>query len=226
MKGILIAIDGVDASGKESQSKALYSRLKEAGYNVLRVSFPDYDSESSSLVKMYLSGAFGEDPNAITPYVASTFYAADRFASYTTKWKAFYESGGIVIADRYTTANMVHQASKIRDENEKNVFLDWLWNLEYEIYGIPKPKQVFFMDMPPEYSTKLMDGRKNKFTGDAQKDIHEKDKNHIREAYENALYVAGKYNWELIRCVSEDTIRSIDTISDEIYLKVEAILTT
>ncbi len=218
-KGILIAIDGVDSSGKETQSKLLYKRLKEEGYPVMRVSFPDYESPSSGLVKMYLAGEFGEDPNTITPYVASTFYAADRFASYTTKWKAFYLEGGIIIADRYTTANMVHQAAKIQDQEEKNLFLDWLWHLEFEVYKIPVPDRVFFLDMPPEKAIALMANRANKFTGDTHKDIHEKDASHLTMAYNNALSISDKYGWECIACVREDKVLSFDEIHEGIYQK-------
>ena len=225
MNGKIFVIEGVDASGKESQSKALFQRLIEDGLDVIRLSFPDYESDSSALVKMYLAGDFGKDPQAVTPYVASTFYAADRFASYTTKWKEHYAHGGIVIADRYTTANMVHQASKIDDAREKLAFLDWLWNLEYEIYAIPKPDKVFFLDMPPEISFKLMKARENKITGDQAKDIHEKDTAYLLRSYENAHFVSEHYSWNIISCVdANQSLKTIENISDEIYEQVKTYL--
>jgi len=217
MKGRVIAIEGVDASGKETQSKALYKRLKEEGYNVIRISFPDYASESSALVKMYLSGAFGEDPSDVTPYVASTFYAADRFASFKTKWHAHYAAGGIVIADRYATANMIHQASKIESLDEKEAFLSWLWQLEYEIYKIPEPDMVFFLDMPPDVSYRLMQSRDNKITGQQEKDIHEKDQVYLKKSYENAHFISERYHWNIINCAPDNQLKSIEEIHAQLY---------
>lgn len=224
MSGQIFVVEGVDASGKESQTRALYERLKQEGHSVIRLSFPDYESESSSLVKMYLSGAFGEDPQDVTAYVASTFYAADRYASFMTKWRAHYERGGIIIADRYTTANMVHQASKIDDEPEKKTFLAWLWQLEYEIYKIPKPDIVFFLDMPPAVSEQLIKARQNKITGEQEKDIHEKDTSHLVKSYNNAHFVSSLYGWDVVSCIHDGQLRSIENINDELYEKVTAFL--
>lgn len=218
MSGKIFVIEGVDASGKESQTRRLHQRMLEDGYHVIRLSFPDYDSDSSALVKMYLAGEFGDSPNAVTPYVASTFYAADRYASYMTKWKDHYEAGGIIIADRYTTANMIHQASKLDDVEEKTKFLDWLWSLEYEIYGIPKPDLVFFLNMPPEISAEIIARRDNKITGETQKDIHEKDQSHLIKSYENAHFVSERYHWQIMDCLNDmQELKTIETINDEIY---------
>ena len=147
MKGKLIVIEGVDGSGKQTQSEELYQRLKNNGKKIMKISFPDYEAESSALVKMYLRGDFGDNPEEISPYVASSFFAVDRYASFQTKWKEFYQAGGIVIADRYTTSNMVHQASKIADPKERDKFLDWLYDLEFMLYKIPVPDLVFFLDV-------------------------------------------------------------------------------
>ena len=135
--GKIFVIDGTDGSGKQTQFERLKSRLAKEGIDYQTVSFPNYDSPSSSLVKMYLSGEFGKNAKDVSPYIASTFYAADRYATYTTKYKEYYENGGIILADRYTTANMVHQAGKIQDKEEREKFLNWLWNLEFELYGLP-----------------------------------------------------------------------------------------
>lgn len=220
MKGKLFVIDGVDSSGKESQVKALYARLLEEGYNVRKISFPDYNSDSSALVKMYLGGEFGSNPNDVDSYIASSFYAVDRYASYTTDWKRFYDEGGIIICDRYTTSNMVHQASKLKSDSEKERFLEWLWDLEYNIYKLPQPDKVIFLDMPPKYAMKLMADRKNKITGDEQKDIHESNEQHLKEAYLNAHYVANKFDWFTVRCIKDDQIKSISSISEEVYLSI------
>ncbi|NCC78979.1 MAG: thymidylate kinase [Clostridia bacterium] len=219
MKGKLIVIEGVDGSGKQTQSEKLYRTLLNKGLKVLKIEFPDYKSESSSLVKMYLRGDFGKNPDDVSAYVASSFFAVDRYASYTTKWKSFYESGGVVIADRYTTANMVHQASKITDEKERDAFLEWLAHLEFEMYGIPRPDLVFFLDVPPEVSMEITKERKNKITGASEKDIHEGDQHHLDTSYENAHYVADKYGWTKISCVADGQMRSKEDIFSDIYLE-------
>lgn len=218
MKGKLIVIEGVDGSGKQTQSEKLYRTLLSKGLKVMKVDFPDYNSESSSLVKMYLRGDFGKNPDDVSAYVASSFFAVDRYASYTTKWKSFYESGGIVVADRYTTANMVHQASKIIDQADRDRFLDWLYDLEFGMYGIPKPDLVFFLDVPPEISMEMTKERKNKITGEKEKDIHEGDQHHLDTSYRNAHYVADKYGWTKISCVEGGRMRSKEDIFSDIYL--------
>ncbi|WP_312650285.1 thymidylate kinase [Proteiniclasticum sp.] len=218
MKGKLIVIEGVDGSGKQTQSDKLYRTLLSKGLRVIKVEFPDYQSESSSLVKMYLRGDFGKNPEDVSAYVASSFFAADRYASYTTKWKDFYEAGGIVVADRYTTANMVHQASKILDQAERDTFLEWLYQLEFGMYGIPKPDLVFFLDVPPEISMEMTRERKNKITGEKEKDIHEGDQHHLDTSYMNAHYVADKYGWTKISCVENGRMRSKEDIFSDIYL--------
>lgn len=215
--GKLIIIDGTDGSGKATQSEKLYKRLKDDGYKVKKVEFPNYNSQSSSLIKMYLNGEFGDKPEDVNCFVASTFYAVDRFASFKTEWEKFYNEGGIIIADRYTTSNMVHQAAKITNMDEKNYFLDWIYDLEYNKFKLPMPDMVLFLDMPPEYSLKLMEDRKNKFTGDFDKDIHEKNKEYLINSYKNALYCAERYGWTKVDCVRNKKIRGIDDIHSDIY---------
>lgn len=220
----LIAIDGVDASGKQTHAQLLYQHLQKEGYPVRMLSFPAYDQESSALVKLYLSGAFGENPQDVNAYAASSFFAADRFATYRMDWRKDYEDGVILIADRYVSSNMIHQAGKIADEKEKNKFLDWLDNLEHEIYGIPRPGMTVFLDMPPAFGRELMRGRENKFDANAQKDIHERNDGYLEESYKNACAVAQKYGWQRVACVEENTIRTIEEIQAEIYQLVKEIL--
>ncbi|ABN53314.1 MAG TPA: thymidylate kinase [Hungateiclostridium thermocellum] len=225
MKGKLIIIEsGADASGKATQTNKLYERLVQEGYKVKKITFPNYDSDSSALVKMYLNGDFGKDPNDVSPYVASTFYAVDRFASYRTEWGQAYNDGWIILADRYTTSNMVHQAAKIKDMEEKDRFLDWLWNFEFEIYKLPVPDCVIFLDMPPSFSRELMKERANKFTGEQKKDIHERNDEYLVESYRNSLYVAKKYNWIKIECVKDGVLKKIDEIQKEVYEAVSGII--
>ncbi|NLM35094.1 MAG: thymidylate kinase [Clostridiales bacterium] len=224
MKGKLIIIDGSDGSGKATQSLKLFQRLQQEGYKVKKVEFPDYDSDSSALIKMYLNGSFGSDPNEVNPYVASSFYAVDRYASYVMKWKSFYEEGGIILCDRYTTSNMVHQAAKIQDEKEKEKFLNWLWDYEFNLFGLPVPDAVVFLDVPAAYSKKLMEERLNKFTGDEKKDIHERNLDFLQNSYNNAKKIAEKYNWIRINCVENDTMYSIEEIHDKIYESIRKLL--
>ncbi len=217
MKGKLIVIEGVDSSGKATHTQKLYDRLLKEQYNIRKVEFPNYKSDSSALVKMYLNGEFGSKPEDVDAYASSTFYAVDRFASYKKEWEDYYLNGGIVIADRYTMSNMIHQASKISDTLEKNKFLDWLWDFEFTKLGIPVPDCVLFLDMPPEYAQELMKNRKNKITGEQNKDIHEKDHQHLVDAYNNACSIAEKYKWNRISCIRNNQIKTIDDIHEEVY---------
>ena len=197
--GKLFVIDGTDGSGKQTQFQKLQERLTKDGIEYKTVSFPNYDSPSSSLVKMYLSGEFGKNAKDVSPYIASTFYAADR----------------------YTTANMVHQAGKIYDKEERKKFLDWLWDFEFNLYGLPVPSEVFFLNMPVEKSIELMKNRENKFTHNQAKDIHESDTHHLIDAYNAACDVAKDYNWYEIKCIKDGTLRTIEDIHEEIYEEVK-----
>lgn len=221
-KGKLFVIDGTDGSGKQTQFNKLKERLDQENIDYRTVSFPNYDSPSSSLVKMYLSGEFGKNAKDVSPYIASTFYAADRYATFKKEYEEYYNNGGIILADRYTTANMVHQAGKIEDKEELEKFLNWLWDFEFNLYGLPVPTEVFFLNMPVEKSLELIKDRDNKFTNDAKKDIHESDVNHLKDAHKAACYVAKKYNWYEINCVdSNNNIRTIEDIHKEIYNEIE-----
>ena len=219
--GKLFVIDGTDGSGKQTQFEKLKERLNKDGIEYRTVSFPNYDSPSSSLVKMYLSGEFGTNAQEISPYIASTFYAADRYATFQTGYKKYYEDGGIILADRYTTANMVHQAGKIKDKEERDKFLKWLWDFEFKLYGLPVPTEVFFLNMPTEKALELMKDRKNKFDENAKKDIHESNETHMKDAYKAACDVAKDYNWFEIKCMKDNELRTIDDIHEEIYNEVK-----
>ena len=220
-KGKLFVIDGTDGSGKQTQFQKLQGRLDKEGIEYKTVSFPNYDSPSSSLVKMYLSGEFGKNAKDVNAYVASTFYAADRYATFKTGYQEFYDNGGIILADRYTTANMVHQSGKIQDIEEREKFLNWLWDFEFNLYGLPVPTEVFFLNMPVEKSLELIKDRDNKFTNQAQKDIHESDKNHLIDAYNAACYVSQKYDWFEINCIdSNNNIRTREDIHEEIFKEI------
>jgi len=222
--GKIIVIEGLDGCGKQTQSEKLYQRLKEENYQVMKIAYPRYENPSSSLVKMYLSGEFGKDPSQISPYIASTFYAVDRYASYKQDYEEFYKNGGILILDRYVTANMVHQAGKIDNIEERDKFLKWLWDFEFNLFGIPVPDKVFFLNIPPEVSQKLMAERENKFSHEKEKDIHESNKEYLNKMYDSACYLIEKFNWDEINCTKEGNLRTIEDIHEEIYKKAIEIL--
>lgn len=222
--GKLIVIEGTDSSGKETQTKKLYERLANEVEKVRKISFPNYESPACEPVKMYLAGAFGDNALNVNPYPVSTMFAIDRYASYKMDWESFYNAGGIIVTDRYTTSNMVHQASKIENIDEKSKYLGWLEDLEYNKMGIPKPDLVIFLNMPTEMAVKLMEARKNKVTGEEKKDIHEKDTSYLKKSYDNACDIAKKYNWQEIKCVENKRLKTIEEIGEEIYTLVKEIL--
>ncbi len=222
--GKIIVIEGTDSSGKETQSEILNKKLKEMGLNVKKISFPNYQSPACEPVKMYLAGEFGTDPTKINPYPISMMYAIDRYASFKQDWGKFYEEGGIIVTDRYTTSNMVHQASKIENKNEKIKYLNWLEDLEYDKIEIPKPDMVIFLNMPTEFAEKLMLTRNNKITGEKKKDIHEQDLSYLKKSHENACEIAKIQDWKEILCVSGDKIKTIDEISEEILAVVKELI--
>lgn len=220
----LIVVEGVDSSGKATQSALLQQKLTEMGKKVVNVEFPNYASDSSAVVKMYLGGAFGSDPNAVSPYAASAFFAVDRVASVKATWKDLFSNGNIVIADRYTTSNMVHQASKIQDLDKKSEFLDWLFDLEYNKLELPKPDLVIFLDMPVENARQLMAKRANKIDNSNVLDIHESNEGYLQQSYDNALFVANKYKWDIVHCAKDGKVKKIEEISQEILEKIQKVL--
>lgn len=222
--GKLIVIEGLDGSGKETQTAELAGHLRQDGLSLLQLSYPRYDKDSSAMVRHYLAGDFGKNPSDVSPYIASTFYAADRYASYKEEMEEFLTKGGIVLADRYTTSNMIHQAGKLDDPVERKNFLDWLVQYEFELLGLPVPDKVFFLDIPPAISAKLIAERKNKITGEMTKDIHEADEGYLNQAYKNAISLVEQYGWERINCVQNNRLKSIDEIHAEIYAKTKECL--
>lgn len=219
MQGKLIIIEAGDGCGKATQAQALFTRLQNEDRPVHKVEFPDYASDSSALIKMYLRGDFGNSADAVNAYAASAFYAVDRYASYQTKWKRWYERGDIIIADRYTTSNMVHQAVKITDPAERDAYLAWLWDLEFVKMGLPVPDAVVFLEMPPEYSTRLIDNRAKQTQ--ASKDIHEQDGDYLKRCHAAYCALANKYSWHTISCIENDSLKSVEAIHAEIYQVVK-----
>lgn len=215
--GVLIVIDGVDSSGKQTQTEMLSDRLLREGKKVRRISFPAYDSPSSALVKMYLDGDFGKNPEDVNAYAASAFYAMDRFATFKADWGRDYMSDTVIIADRYVSSNMIHQAAKIDNIPDKEKFLDWVYDFEYKKCGLPRPDITIFLDMPVMMGIRLMKDRANKIDGGETKDIHESNEKYLNDSHENALFVAKKYGWHRICCSKDDTIKTPEEINNEIY---------
>lgn len=213
MSGKLIVIEGLDGSGKATQAKLLARELRRQGREVREISFPDYKSDSSALIKMYLGGAFGSKPDDVNAYAASSFFAVDRYAGYKSDWGAFYQQGGVVIADRYTTSNAVHQCSKLPRE-QWDAYLDWLFRFEYEQLGIPAPDTVIYLRVDPAVSQKLMTQR---YHGDeGKKDIHESDLEYLHRSRMAAEYCAEKLGWKTVPCTEEGEMRSVEEIHGDI----------
>lgn len=220
MEPIIIVIEGTDGCGKGTQTKKLVESLETMGFSVYTKSFPNYNSPSSELVKMYLGGAFGASANCLDAYSASSLYAVDRLATYLLEIKPAIEEGKIIVLDRYTTANMVHQCVKIDKPIEKMKFIRWAEDFEYGKLKLPRPTLTFFLDMPAEKSIELAHARGELKAG-TSKDIHEADDNYLKKSYENGLWVADKLDWKLIRCVNKNNeLKTIDEIHNEIMEKV------
>ncbi len=213
MNGKLIVIEGLDGSGKATQAKLLAQTLAENGERVKKITFPDYESESSALVRMYLHGEFGSRPGDVNAYAASAFYAVDRFASYKKDWGELYRGGGLIIADRYATSNGIHQCSKL-DESLWDEYLAWLEDFEYKKLGIPAPDTVIYLKADTDISQKLMNGR---YGGDeSKKDIHEGDIEYLKRSQKAAAYCAQKLGWKTVECVKDGKMRTIEDIHNEI----------
>lgn len=223
--GKLIIFEGLDGSGKGTQTALTAQKLRERGMDLRQITFPNYASDSSALVKMYLSGQFGEKPDDVNAYAASSFYAVDRFASYKTDWGRFYQSGGLVLSDRYTTSNAVHQCAKLPPMYWDS-FLNWLFDFEYKKIGIPAPDVVFYLAVDPEISQQLL---KERYHGDeSKKDIQEKDREYIARSRAAAEYCAKTLGWQRIECIETGaegkTIRPVEVINTEIFAKLSDVL--
>jgi dTMP kinase len=219
--GKLIVIEGLDGSGKSTQLELLGKNLTALGIDNRTVSFPDYNENSSALVKMYLGGEFGTKPGDVNAYAASLFYAVDRFASYKKHWQDYYLGGGAVISGRYVTSNAVHQTAKL-PEDEWEDYLSWLYALEYGKVGIPKPDLVIFLDMPPELSKKLLEKR---YGGvEEKKDIHEKDITYQQNCRKAAMYNVEHAGWRVISCNDGERIRTVEEIAADVLKAAQEVL--
>jgi dTMP kinase len=214
LMGRLIVIEGLDGSGKATQSLRLCDALNQMGKEALKISFPNYNDPSSTLVKMYLAGEFGENAGDVNAYAASTFYAVDRYASFKKYWQKDYQTDIIIIADRYVTSNAIHQLSKLHTDEWDN-YLNWLLDFEYNKLELPKPDLVIYLDVPIECSKELISFR---YEGDlSKKDIHERDIAYLEKCYKAAIYSCNLFSWQRIDCMEEGKLKSIEQIGQEVF---------
>ena len=221
MAGKLIVFEGTDGSGKSTQFKALCQRLTDSGTGFERLVFPQYKEPSSALIRMYLAGEFGSRPGDVNPYAASAFYAVDRYASMKKVWGETYENGGLILADRYTTSNAVHQSCKL-PENERADFCRWLDEFEHDRLELPRPDLVLYLDMPTDMAVKLLRSREQATNTHA--DIHEVDTGYLSACRAAALQAAEVLGWTVIPCVKDGALRSIEDIHSEIWALVAPLL--
>ena len=221
MAGKLIVFEGTDGSGKSTQFGELCRRLDGMGKEYQKLVFPQYDEPSSALIRMYLGGEFGARPSDVNAYAASAFYSVDRYASYKKVWGQWYESGGLVVSDRYTTSNAVHQTSKEPPEKQSD-FLKWLYDFEYSKLGLPRPDLVVYLDVPTDFTEKMM--RSREAATHTHADIHEQDLEYLATCRRTGRAAAEYYGWTVIGCVKNGAMRSIDDIHEEIYRHVAACL--
>ena len=219
--GKLIVLEGTDGSGKSTQFQRLTDRLSQEGRQFQKLVFPQYSEPSSALIRMYLGGEFGARPSDVNAYAASAFYSVDRYASYKKVWGQWYESGGLVVSDRYTTSNAVHQTSKEPPEKQSD-FLKWLYDFEYGKLGLPKPDLVIYLDVPTDFTEKMM--RSREAATHTHADIHEQDLEYLATCRRTGRAAAEYYGWTVIGCVKNGAMRSIDDIHEEIYRHVAACL--
>ena len=219
--GKLIVIEGTDGSGKSTQFRLLSEHLQKDQVAFRHLVFPRYEEESSALIRMYLGGVFGTKPTDVNAYAASSFYAVDRYASYKMDWGQWYEEGGLVLSDRYTTSNAVHQASK-EPEEKQGEYLKWLYDFEYDKLGLPCPDLVLYLDVPTDFTERLM--RKREQDTNTKADIHEQDTAYLATCRKTGRMAADYYGWRVIECVRDGQMRSIEDIHDEIYQLVKQCL--
>lgn len=219
--GKLIVIEGTDGSGKSTQFRLLTGRLEAEQVKFQKLVFPQYSEPSSALIRMYLGGEFGKSPSDVNAYAASAFYSVDRYASYRKVWGKWYEEGGLVVSDRYTTSNAVHQASK-EPEDKREDFLNWLYDFEYDKLGLPRPDLVIYLDVPTDFTEKMLRHRESETNTHA--DIHEQDMQYLATCRRMGRAAAEHYGWTVIRCVRDGAMRSMEDIHEEIHRHVAACL--
>lgn len=210
----LIVIDGIDGTGKATQAGLLFSELKDRGEKVRLLDFPAYDCGGSILVRQYLEGRFGLDPTVLDPYLISPFYSIDRVISYLTDWRDSYRAGEWLISNRYTTSNMIHQASKL-PAAERSAYFRWLEEVEYDNFDLPRPDMTILLDLLFEVSDRLRINRNHL-------DIHERATDYLKDCRETALMAADEYRWKVIDCSDGHDILSPEKIHGLIMTEIDS----
>ena len=217
MENRLIVIEGLDGGGKSTQLELIKKVYPDFRY----ITFPNYNSPSGEIVTNYLKGVYNEENSLVSAYTASCFYAVDRYTSYKTDWEKDIKSGKTVISARYVSSNAMYQMTKLPEEKWED-YLDWLYDMEYNKFGMPKPLGTIFLDMPTEVSRKLLLKRYN---GDETKlDLHESNLNFMNDCRKAAEYVAKKEGWTIISCSENGEPLPIDLIHREIIKKIKELL--
>ena len=214
MAGKLIIFEGTDGSGKSTQFRLLCQAMEQRETPFRKIIFPRYQEPSSALIRMYLGGEFGGSPADVNAYAASTFYAVDRYASYKQDWGGIYESGGLILADCYSTSNAAHQGCTL-SEAELPAFLDWLYDFEHVRLELPKPDLVIYLDVDLETSRQRMRRREEKTHTSA--DIHEQDEAYLRDCLLTGRLAASHYGWRRIDWLRDGREREKQEKNDEIY---------
>ncbi len=217
MSGKLVVLEGIDGSGKSTQYKKLKERLTDEKCIFETLVFPRYQNESSALVRLYLGGEFGKKPEDVNAFAASSFYSVDRYASFKTDWGKYYQDGGAVLSDRYTTSNAVHQGGKL-SRVEREAYFDWLYDFEFGKLGLPKPTKVLYLSIDAEVSLKHMREREKETNTTA--DIHETAADYLRQCTEAGLHACEYFGWTKIDCLADNKMRSIEDIHQDIYKNV------
>lgn len=223
LKGKIIAIEGTDGSGKQTQTQKLIEKLKNEGYSVYSISFPNYSSDSSAPVRMYLNGEMGASPSAVSAKAASILFAVDRYVTYKKEIEELYNKQDTVfVFDRYTASNIIHQGSKLMTESEVDLkkleqFILWVSSLEHEEFKIPKADVTIYLNVPIDYTKNLRKGRVNKIDNSTKQDIHEADDSYLNNCAVTGMCAAKLLNWKVVECVNDGAMRSVEDISEEIW---------
>lgn len=223
-KGIFIVVDGTDGSGKATQTRLLVKRLKREGYKVAMADFPQYGTKSAGLAEEYLNGKYGK-PNDVGPYRASIFYACDRYDG-SFKIKKWLNEGKIVISNRYVASNLGHQGGEIKNFAERKKYFNWLYRLEYDLFGIPKPDLNIILHVDAGVAQKLVDKKgKREYVGGKKRDLLEKDLKHLRNAEKVYLEIAKKFpDFTLIECTENGRIMNRESIAEMTWDKIKKVL--
>ncbi|MDD3303475.1 MAG: thymidylate kinase [Clostridia bacterium] len=225
----IFVIEGTDGVGKQTQTNELIKRLNQLDISTYTTSFPKYDDLSSGPVREYLSGNISQNPNDISAKAASSFYAVDRYITFKKYIESYYnDNSTVIVFDRYTQSNLIHQGGKLIGEKKNfdklDEFSNWLYHLEYEDLSLPKPTATIYLYAPVDFTINMTKNRANKITNEAKKDIHESDRTHLQHAAEAGLYFAKKQGWQIIECVKDGTLRTVDDIASEILSIVKKYL--